>query len=79
YNAQQSKGLSRHHYYRITTINLNTATKEELDTLPGISGKLAEKIIAARQQKPFTSLEDLDRVSGIDQGKINKLQGKVSW
>ncbi|TRU11764.1 MAG: competence protein ComE [Microcystis sp. Msp_OC_L_20101000_S702] len=60
-------------------INLNTATKEELDTLPGISGKLAEKIIAARQEKPFTSLEDLDRVSGIGKGKINKLQGKVSW
>lgn len=60
-------------------INLNTATKEELDTLPGISGKLAEKIIAARQQKPFTSLEDLDRVSGIGKGKISKLQGKVSW
>ena len=60
-------------------INLNTATREELDSLPGISGKLAEKIIAARQQKPFTSLEDLDRVSGIGQGKISKLQGKVSW
>ena len=60
-------------------INLNTATKEELDSLPGISGKLAEKIIAARQKKPFTSLEDLDRVSGIGQGKINRLKGKVSW
>ena len=60
-------------------MGLNTATKEELDSLPGISGKLAEKIIAARQQKPFTSLEDLDRVSGIGKGKINKLQGKVSW
>jgi competence ComEA-like helix-hairpin-helix protein len=60
-------------------INLNTATKEELDSLPGISGKLAEKIIAARQEKPFTSLEDLDRVSGIGKGKISKLQGKVSW
>ncbi|MFM7475544.1 MAG: DUF655 domain-containing protein, partial [Microcystis aeruginosa] len=60
-------------------INLNTATKEELDTLPGISGKLAEKIIAARQEKPFTSLEDLDRVSGIGKRKINKLKGKVSW
>ncbi|MFM6587789.1 MAG: ComEA family DNA-binding protein, partial [Microcystis panniformis] len=59
--------------------NLNTATKEELDTLPGISGKLAEKIIAARQEKPFTSLEDLDRVSGIGKRKINKLKGKVSW
>jgi competence ComEA-like helix-hairpin-helix protein len=60
-------------------INLNTASKEELDTLPGISVKLAEKIIAVRQQKPFTSLEDLERVSGIGQGKISKLQGKVTW
>jgi DNA uptake protein ComE-like DNA-binding protein len=32
-------------------INLNTATKEELDTLPGISGKLAEKIIVALERK----------------------------
>jgi competence ComEA-like helix-hairpin-helix protein len=60
-------------------INLNTATKEELDTLPGISSKLAEKIIEARQNKPFTSLEDLDRVSGIGKGKISQLKGKVTW
>jgi phosphatidylserine/phosphatidylglycerophosphate/cardiolipin synthase-like enzyme len=60
-------------------INLNTASKEELDILPGISLKLAEKIIEARRQKPFISLEDLERVSGIGPGKISKLKGKVSW
>lgn len=60
-------------------INLNTASKEELDSLPGVGPKLSDRIIQARQEKPFSSLEDLKRVSGIGDSKLRKLQGKVSW
>ncbi len=63
----------------VKIINLNTATIEELETLPGVGNKLAQRIIAARQQKPFTSLEDLERVPGVGTTMLSKLSDKVNW
>jgi len=47
-------------------INLNAATQAELETLPGVGPKLAQKMVAARKQHPFTSLEDVNRVPGVE-------------
>lgn len=60
-------------------VNLNTATQEELETLPGVGPKLAEQIIAARSQKPFTSLADLDQVPGVGTHLLQQLDGRVTW
>lgn len=46
-------------------INLNTATQAELETLPGVGKKLSERIIIARQEQKFTSLQDVDKIPGI--------------
>lgn len=47
-------------------VNLNTATKEELESIPGVGPKLAEQIISIR---PFSSLDELPQVKGIKNKK----------
>ncbi|MBK5211176.1 MAG: helix-hairpin-helix domain-containing protein [Coriobacteriia bacterium] len=57
-------------------VNLNTATEEQLDTLPGVGPVTAAKIVADRSANgPFSSLDDLSRVSGIGEKKCAALVG----
>ena len=59
-------------------ININTATAEELDALPGIGPATAEKIVADREANgPFSTIEDLKRVAGIGDKKYTELADSV--
>ncbi|MDM8524985.1 type II secretion system protein GspK [Desulfococcaceae bacterium HSG8] len=55
---------------RLTTVasggmpNLNTAPKTILKTITGIDDEIAERIIAAREDKPFSSIRDISRAAG---------------
>lgn len=55
-------------------VNINTASVDELDTLPGVGPSTAQAIVDDRTQNgPFASTEDLMRVSGIGEKKFEKL------
>ena len=59
-------------------INLNTANKEQLSTLNGIGEKTADKIISYRQNNgPFSTVEDLMKVSGIGVSKLDSIRGEI--
>lgn len=59
-------------------VDINTASLEELCTLPGIGKARAEAIIAYRQENgSFTTIEDIMLVSGIKSGMYEDLKDKI--
>jgi competence protein ComEA len=59
-------------------IDLNTATAQQLDTLPGIGPITAAAIVAWREANgKFTSVDQLAEVDGIGPGRLEKLRPHV--
>jgi competence protein ComEA len=60
-------------------VNLNTATADELDQLPGIGPALAERICQWRDQNGgFSAVDELQEVSGIGEQRFAELQPLVT-
>lgn len=60
-------------------VNINTASAEELDSLPGIGASTAQKIVADRAANgPFKTIEDLKRVTGIGEKKFAQLADSIT-
>jgi|GEM_PF-3573092 len=56
-------------------INLNRASAEEIETLPGVGPKLAGEILAYREQgRVFRRAEDLLQVKGIGPKRLKRLE-----
>lgn len=60
-----------------TRIDLNTASVEELTSLPGIGPARARAIVERRQEKPFASADELGDVPGIGDALVDRLRDQV--
>ncbi len=58
-----------------TLVNLNTAEREELMTLPGVGPAIADRILESR---PFSSIDDLRRVSGIGSNFVEGIRTRIT-
>jgi competence protein ComEA len=56
-------------------VNINTATLEGLDTLPGIGPATAQRIVDGR---PYGTIEDIMRVKGIGQATLDKIKDRIT-
>jgi competence protein ComEA len=59
-------------------LDLNTATLDQLDTLPGVGEVTANRIIAYRSAHPFSAVDELLEVPGIGQRRLEQLKDLVT-
>lgn len=59
-------------------VNINTADQAALETLPGIGAATAQTILKDREKNgPFSSVDDLMRVTGIGEKKLERVRGLI--
>jgi len=60
-------------------LNLNAASAQQLEELPGVGPKLAARIVEYRQKSGgFKSVQELMNVNGIGEKNFEKIQGFLS-
>lgn len=60
-------------------LDINSATIEELDALPGVGPAIAGRIVAYREEHgPFSTVEELQNVSGIGAATLERLRPHVA-
>ncbi len=61
------------------SVNINTASQEQLCTLPGVGSSKAKSIIAYREQNgAYQRIEDIMNVEGIKEGVFQKIKDHIS-
>ena len=60
------------------SVDLNTATQEQLVSLPGIGPAKAKAIIDYRTAHPFKSVDEVKNVRGIGDHLYESLKGKIT-
>jgi competence protein ComEA len=72
--ARHHGGRSSHKLQPGQTLDVNTASAQELTQLPGVGPSLAARIVEYRTENgPFQSVDDLQNVSGIGPSKFDKM------
>ncbi len=64
---------------KVTRVNINTATVEQLQRIPGISRDLAHRIVRYREiHGPFHKVDDLLDVEGVTKDKLDQMNAFIT-
>ena len=61
----------------VLMVNINTATEEELKSLPGIGDVTAKAIVNYRKDTPFKTIDDIKNVTGIGESKFKQIKDYI--
>ena len=61
----------------VSIVNINTASADDLKTLPGIGDVTAQAIVDYRKKNPFKAVEDIKNVTGIGDSKYNRIKDYI--
>lgn len=76
--TSESSSSNNESAFKISIVNINTATQTELETLPGIGPSLALRIVNYRKENgKFSSIEDIKNVSGIGEAKYEDIKNYI--
>jgi len=60
-------------------VDINTASVKELESVPGMSRSMARNIVKYRDQNgPFSSVDDLTKIKGISEKKLNAMRSSLT-
>lgn len=72
-------GVSAFEMFNTTQVNINSASKEQLQQLEGIGPAMAQKILDYREEVGyFGAIEDIKNVSGIGEVKYNSIKDNIT-
>jgi competence ComEA-like helix-hairpin-helix protein len=61
----------------VDKVNINTADKEALSSLPGVGPVIADRIIEYRENEPFKNKEGITKVKGIGEKTFQKIKDLI--
>jgi competence ComEA-like helix-hairpin-helix protein len=61
----------------LTLVNVNSSPADELAWVLGVGDDVAQAIIARRERQPFTNIDQLRAVPGVDAGKVEKRKSRI--
>jgi competence ComEA-like helix-hairpin-helix protein len=74
---EQLERVTRFFLENLTLVNVNTSAAEELAGVLGVSEEVAQAVITRRQQQPFSNVDQLRAIPGINQDKLNERKSRI--
>ena len=76
--TEEANNVSSTQNNKQAKVNINTATQNELENLPGIGPSTASKILQYRKENgKFNSIDEIKEISGIGEAKFNKIKDLI--